>query len=155
MDALIRAAEPKVSTPDRQDEFLPVESPMAMSTQALHDFPDQNRVAESAPAPVSLRRAYILIGTAVLTLAGCYQMYDVLKVGGVTILEAMVLGLFVLLFAWIAFSFMSNLAGFLVLLFRMRDPLGIDLEAPAPSIRGMNAMLLPTYNEDPYRIMAR
>ena len=82
-------------------------------------------------------------------------MYEVLKVGGVTILEAMVLGLFVLLFAWIAFSFMSNLAGFFVLLFRMRDPLGIDPKAPLPSIRSANAMLLPTYNEDPYRIMAR
>jgi membrane glycosyltransferase len=155
MDTLTRAPEPEVSTPKRRDEFLPVESPMAMSTQALRDFPAQNRIAESGPAPVSLRRAYILIGTAALTLAGCYEMYDVLKVGGVTILEAMVLGLFVLLFAWIAFSFMSNLAGFFVLLFRMRDPLGIDPGAALPSIRSRNAMLLPTYNEDPYRIMAR
>ncbi|HXO68019.1 MAG TPA: glucans biosynthesis glucosyltransferase MdoH [Bradyrhizobium sp.] len=155
MDALSRAAGVEVSTPDRQNEFLPTESPLAMSTQALHDFPDQHRAGQSGPAPVSLRRAYILIGTAALTLAGCYEMYDVLKVGGVTILEAMVLGLFVLLFAWIAFSFMSNLAGFFVLLLRMRDPLGIDPKAPLPSIHGMNAMLLPTYNEDPYRIMAR
>jgi membrane glycosyltransferase len=155
MDALIHAAEAEVSTPDRPDEFLPVESPMAMSTQALQVFPGQRRVAESPPTSVSLRRAYVLIGTAVLTLAGCYEMYDVLKVGGVTTLEAMVLGLFVLLFAWIAFSFMSNLAGFFVLLFRVRDPLGIDPEAPLPSIHSTNAMLLPTYNEDPYRIMAR
>jgi membrane glycosyltransferase len=155
MDALSRAAGPEISAPDRQDEFLPVESPMAMSTQALHDFPGQNRAVESAPTSVSLRRAYILIGTAALTLAGCYEMYDVLKVGGVTTLEAMVLGLFVLLFAWIAFSFMSNLAGFFILLFRMRDPLCIDPKAPLPSLRSTNAMLLPTYNEDPYRIMAR
>jgi membrane glycosyltransferase len=153
MDALSSAAGPQVSTPERQDEFLPVESPMAMSTQALHVFPD--RTGRSGPASVSLRRAYILVGTAVLTLAGCYEMYEVLKVGGVTVLEAMVLGLFVLLFAWIAFSFMSNLAGFFVLLFRMRDPLGIDPKAPLPSIHSTNAMLLPTYNEDPYRIMAR
>jgi membrane glycosyltransferase len=155
MDALIDATEPEVPTSDRQDEFLPVESPMAMSTQALQVFPGPGRTAKSRPTSVSLRRAYILIGTAVLTLAGCYEMYDVLKVGGVTILEAMVLGLFVLLFAWIAFSFMSNVAGFFVLLFRMRDPLGIDPEAPLPSIRSTNAMLLPTYNEDPYRIVAR
>jgi membrane glycosyltransferase len=67
----------------------------------------------------------------------------------------MVLALFVLLFAWIAFSFMSTVAGFLVLLLRMKDPLGIDPEAPLPSIGGRNAMLLPTYNEDPHRIMAR
>jgi membrane glycosyltransferase len=155
MDALSRTAEPGISAPDRQNEFLPVESPMAMSTQALQVFPGQSRVGKSRSTSVSLRRAYILIGTAVLTSAGCYEMYDVLKVGGVTILEAMVLGLFVLLFAWIAFSFMSNLAGFFVLLFRMRDPLGIDPKAPLPSIGSANAMLLPTYNEDPYRIMAR
>jgi membrane glycosyltransferase len=82
-------------------------------------------------------------------------MYEVLQVGGVTILEWMVLFLFVLLFAWIAFSFMSALAGFAVLLFRTKDPLGIDPAAPLPSIGSKNAMLLPTYNEDPYRIMAR
>jgi membrane glycosyltransferase len=155
MDALIHAAEPQVLRPVRQDEFLPAESPLAMSTQALRDFPAQNRAADRRPTQVSLRRAYILAGTAGLTLAGCYEMYDVLKVGGVTALEAMVLGLFVALFAWIAFSFMSNLAGFFVLLFRMRDPLGIDPKAALPSIRSSNAMLLPTYNEDPYRIMAR
>jgi membrane glycosyltransferase len=155
MDALNRSAEPGISAPDPKNEFLPMESPMAMSTQALQVFPGQSRVGKSRSTSVSLRRAYILIGTAILTLAGCYEMYDVLKVGGVTTLEAMVLGLFVLLFAWIAFSFMSNLAGFFVLLFRMRDPLGIDPKAPLPSIGSANAMLLPTYNEDPYRIMAR
>jgi membrane glycosyltransferase len=155
MDALSRTAEAGISANDRQNEFLPVETPMAMSTQALQVFPAQGPVGRSRSTSVALRRATILIGTAVLTLAGCYEMYDVLRVGGVTTLEAMVLGLFVLLFAWIAFSFMSNLAGFLVLLFRIRDPLGIDPKAPLPSIRGTNAMLLPTYNEDPYRIMAR
>src|SRR5260370_38723375 len=82
-------------------------------------------------------------------------MYEVLQVSGVTILEWMVLFLFVLLFAWIAFSFMSALAGFAVLLFRTKDPLGIDPAAPLPSIGSKNAMLLPTYNENPYRIMAR
>src|SRR5260370_5556336 len=50
---------------------------------------------------------------------------------------------------------MSVLAGFAVLLFRTRDPLGIDPDAPLPSIGSKNAMLLPTYNEDPGRIMAR
>ena len=50
---------------------------------------------------------------------------------------------------------MSTLAGFLVLLFRIKDQLGIDPDAPLPPIGSRNAMLLPTYNEDPYRIMAR
>ncbi len=90
-----------------------------------------------------------------MTGAGCYEMYEVLEVGGVTMLEWTVLFLFVPLFAWIAFSFMSALAGCAVLLFRTRDPMGIDPDAPLPSIGSRNAMLLPTYNEDPYRIMAR
>src|SRR5258708_6528219 len=107
------------------------------------------------PTPVAFRRACIVIGTAAMTSAGSYEMYEVLQVGGVTILEWMVLALFVLLFAWIAFSFMSTVAGFVVLLFRMKDPLGVDPEAPLPSIGRRSAMLLPTYNEDPHRIMAR
>ncbi|WP_375413129.1 glucans biosynthesis glucosyltransferase MdoH [uncultured Bradyrhizobium sp.] len=155
MDTLTRAAGPEASIQDRRDEFLPPEAPMAMSTQALRDFRRQNRVTKSAPVRLLMRRAYIFGGTAALTSAGCYEMYDVLKVGGITILESMVLMMFVLLFAWIAFSFMSTLAGFFVLLFRMRDPLGIDPKAPLQPIRSRNAMLLPTYNEDPYRIMAR
>ena len=79
----------------------------------------------------------------------------VVQVGGVTVLEWMVLALFVTLFAWIAFSFSSALAGFAVLFFSSKDPLGIDPHAPLPPIASRNSMLLPTYNEDPYRIMAR
>jgi membrane glycosyltransferase len=79
----------------------------------------------------------------------------VLRVGGVTVLEWIILALFVLLFAWIAFSFMSALAGLLVLLFRKLDELGIDASAPLPKIHSETAMLLPTYNEDPFHVMAR
>ena len=101
------------------------------------------------------RRACIFAATILLTLAGCYEMYQVLQVGGVTILEWMILVLFVLLFAWIAFSFTSAIAGFLVLLFRRKDELGIDASAALPAIESRTAMLLPTYNEDPYRVLAR
>jgi membrane glycosyltransferase len=155
MDTLTLAPASEASHEGRRNEFLPPESPARMSTQPLHEFHGKNSVAEFALKSIAFRRAFIFLGTAAMTLAGCYEMYEVLQVGGVTILEWMVLGLFVLLFAWIAFSFMSTLAGFFVLLFRMRDPLGIDPKAPLPSIASKNAMLLPTYNEDPYRIMAR
>jgi membrane glycosyltransferase len=146
----------------RLGEFLPRESPMQMATQPLGRFHRQadivqrrSNIAKSAPKSLWLRRLCIFGGTAVLTAAGCYEMYEVLQVGGVTILEWMVLVLFVLLFAWVAFSFMSSLAGFLVLLSRKRDALGIDPKAALPAIRSRNAMLLPTYNEDPHRILAR
>jgi membrane glycosyltransferase len=136
-------------------QFLPPESPMVMSKQQFQGFQRREDNQEAPLDSVALRRACIFTGTAAMTAAGCYEMYEVLQVGGVTILEWMVLFLFVLLFAWIAFSFMSALAGFAVLLFCTKDPLGIDPAAPLPSIGSKNAMLLPTYNEDPYRIMAR
>jgi membrane glycosyltransferase len=146
----------------RPREFLPQESPMRMATQPLGQFHRQadivarrSDIAKSAPKSLWLRRLCIFGCTALMTAAGCYEMYEVLQVGGVTILEWMVLVLFVLLFAWVAFSFTSSLAGFLVLLFRKPDALGIDPKAALPAIRSRNAMLLPTYNEDPHRILAR
>jgi membrane glycosyltransferase len=135
------------------ERFLPAESPIEMSVQPLRQVARQPN--SSHFSPLWSRRACILAGTMIMTGAACYEMYQVLQVGGVTILESIVLVLFVLLFAWVAFSFMSTVAGFFVLLFRTRDALGIDPGAALPAIRSKTAMLLPTYNEDPYRVLAR
>jgi membrane glycosyltransferase len=134
------------------DDFLPPEAPMDMAVQALREF-----APPPAPgfAPMWARRTVVLSGTAILTAAGCYEMYRVLQVGGVTVLEAIILALFVLLFAWIAFSFMSALAGFAVLLARKSDELGFDTGATLPPIHSRTAMLLPTYNEDAHAVLAR
>jgi membrane glycosyltransferase len=155
VDTVTRASDAEVSHGGPQEQFLPPEAPLPMSKQQLRDLPRRGEATNAALISVGFRRACIFAGTAALTLVGCYEMYQVLNVGGVTALEWMVLTLFVALFAWIAFSFMSALAGFAVLLLRGRDPLGIDPDASLPSIGSRNAMLLPTYNEDPYRVMAR
>ncbi|MBR1251372.1 glucans biosynthesis glucosyltransferase MdoH [Bradyrhizobium sp. AUGA SZCCT0169] len=138
---------------DPSNQFLPREAPMEMALPQQQRFQPQAQAADFTTAWP--RRACILAGTVMLTLAGCYEMYQVLQVGGVTILEWMILVLFVLLFAWIAFSFTSAIAGFFVLLFRRKDELGIDASAALPAIESRTAMLLPTYNEDPYRVLAR
>jgi membrane glycosyltransferase len=135
--------------------FLPNDTPLAMTPSQLWELQPAARHPTSAARIIWLRRVLIFTGTVALTAAGGYEMYEVLQVGGVTILEGMVLGLFAMLLAWIAFSFMSALAGFTVLLFRARESLQIEAEGPLPTIRSRNAMLLPTYNEDPHRIMAR
>ena len=156
MDTLRQDPDLELSLRQPHRKFLPSESPLAMSKQKLHGAQLRKDKGRAALAPrLVFRRACIFVGTASMTAAGCYEMYEVLQVGGVTFLEWMVLVLFVLLFAWIAFSFMSALAGFAVLLFRIKDPLGIDPNAPLPLIESRNAMLLPTYNENPYQIMAR
>jgi len=154
MDTLTQNGGIELPRSGPRELFLPAESPLPMVTQQLRSFARGEAHGTVASSP-ALRRACIFAGPAAMTAAGCYEMYEVLQVGGVTVLEWMVLGLFVLLFAWIALSFTSSLAGFMVLLFRGRDPLDIDPAAPLPAIRSRNAMLLPTYNEDPYRIMAR
>src|SRR5215212_10953753 len=155
MDTLTQHSSFDVGRSGQPEQFLPPETPLPMHTQQLRYFSRNKQQANAETGSVALRRGFILAGTGAMTIAGCYEMYRVLEVGGVTVLEWLVLVLFVLLFAWVAFSFMSALAGFAVLLFRSRDPLGIDPDAPLPSIGSRIAMLLPTYNEDPYRIMAR
>jgi membrane glycosyltransferase len=153
MDTLVKVHGSMATDDIPLQDFLPRESAMEMPVQPLRQLARQPNAAKLAS--VWPRRAVILAGTILMTMAGCYEMYEVLQIGGVTTLEWIVLGLFVLLFAWVAFSFMSALAGFLVLLFRTRDALGIDPGAALPSIRSRVAMLLPTYNEDPYRVLAR
>jgi membrane glycosyltransferase len=133
--------------------FLPREAPLGMTVQPLRQMVP--RPCASQPPSVWPRRFFILAGTALLTVAGCYEMYEVLQVGGVTALEWAVLVLFVLLFAWVAFSFMSAIAGFAVLLVRRKEALGIDPAAALPAIDGRVAMLSPTYNEDPDCVLAR
>ncbi|MGE9010659.1 glucans biosynthesis glucosyltransferase MdoH [Leptospira interrogans] len=153
MDTLAKVRGSLQRSDPPPNQFLPREAPMEMMLQPLR--PLQPQVQASKFARAWPRRACILAGTVLLTLAGCYEMYQVLQVGGVTILEWMILVLFVLLFAWIAFSFTSAIAGFFVLLFRRKDELGIDASAALPAIESRTAMLLPTYNEDPYRVLAR
>lgn len=143
-------AETGLSLPDP----LPAEAPLAMPVQSFAD----------APAPANdpssgrigrWRRPLIMVATAILTLAGVDEMYEVLKVGGVTILEGIVLVLFAALFAWVSLSFVSGLAGFAALLRGWRDNLDIDPDGPLPLVRSKVAMLLPTYNEDPQTVLAR
>src|SRR4051812_18660202 len=152
MDSITQSrASPRLDIPAAT--FLPPETPTAMIAQPLRG--SGPRPISSEAAAMWPRRTVVLAGTAIMTAAGCDEMYEVLKIGGVTLLEWLVLVLFVLLFAWVAFSFMSAMAGFAGLLFRRKDTLGIDPTAALPAMKSRVAMLLPTYNEDPHRMLAR
>src|SRR5690242_4978293 len=98
------------------DEFapaLPEEQPLAMPTQSLATAPPRSdERLPTAPRGITARRAAIFGGTVVLTAAGSNEMYRALSVGGLTPLELLALLLYVALFAWIAFAFVSALAGF-------------------------------------------
>ncbi|GLH80517.1 glucans biosynthesis glucosyltransferase H [Bradyrhizobium sp. SSBR45G] len=153
MDAMT-AGQPRLIEDAPAVDFLPAEAPLAMEPVSLHQAAP-NRRAITSGRRIPFRRALIFAGTAALTLAGCTKMYEVVEVGGVTVLEGMVLVLFSILLAWIAFSFVCALAGVAALLGRRRDTIAIDSDGPLPSLSSRTAMLLPTYNEDPHAVMVR
>ena len=127
---------------------LPPPAPIGMPRQSLREAP------KPAPQRIDLRTAFVrflVIGSAiVLTVAAAQEMFAVLNVAGLTVLEAMVLALFVALFAWIALAFTSAVAGFLATL----GDLGRPATRPDAPPRSRTAILMPTYNENPARVAA-
>jgi len=133
---------------------LPAESPLAMPEQSLREGQLQVPRQRTSPRMIGLRRFYILGGTAAMTAAASRMMWKVLAVNGISVLEACLLVLFVGLFAWIALSFAGAVAGFLTAVFDRGYKLGIDPDAPLPTVHTRTALLMPTYNEDPRRLLA-
>ena len=73
------------------------------------------------PRPVSrigVRRSLVLGGALVLSGLAIYEMYQVLSFNGLTVLELVIVTLYVLLVPWVALTFTSSLAGAWALLTR-------------------------------------
>jgi len=133
---------------------LPVETPMGMPEQTFTEGRLLTPRQRTAPRMIALRRFYIFGGTAAMTVAATHMMWKVLATNGITVLEGCLLVLFVALFAWIALSFAGALAGFLTAVFDRGYKLGIDPDQPLPQVHTRTALLMPTYNEDPRRLLA-
>ena len=134
--------------------ILPATAPLEMPEQSLREGRLQVRRQRTSPMGIGLRRFYLIGGTAAMTLGASWMMLMVMWDGGISVLEACLLGLFVLLFAWIAMSFASAVAGFIWVIFNRGRKLGIDPDAPLPALHSRTALLMPTYNEDPRRLLA-
>jgi membrane glycosyltransferase len=135
---------------------LPQETPLAMPEQSLRKKSARSGKPPTSPHGVSWRRAVLLCATLGLTGFAGYEMYLVLKVGGLTNLEAVILALYVMLLAWIAFSFATAVAGFFALAVGGRaSALDIDAKGPLPRLSARIALLVPTYNESPPHLIAR
>ncbi|MGU3492561.1 glucans biosynthesis glucosyltransferase MdoH [Xanthobacteraceae bacterium A53D] len=146
-------SEAAADSPPPPAPFLPDEAPLAMPVQDLARRPRPERRPATQPAGLWLRRLLVMGGAAAMTGIAAWQMYLVLSVGALTVLEGMVLGIFVVLFAWIAFSCTSAIGGAIAMLGRSR-PLGIDPAQPLPQVSQRVALLMPTYNEPPSRVLA-
>ncbi|WP_084705196.1 glucans biosynthesis glucosyltransferase MdoH [Beijerinckia mobilis] len=128
----------------------PPEAPLTMPVQDLRRFNRSQRrsfVDSHFSLWVWLARLVIFGGGLALTGYGAWQMYQVVSVGGVTLLEWALLVLFIANFSWIALAFTSAVAGFLWLLFRppATQPLPADL-------REKTVVVMPIYNEAPARV---
>jgi len=134
---------------------VPPEAPVEMVEQSLWLSPTAESHLPTIPRLMWLRRALVLGSTISLTAIAAYQMYLVVTVNGPTVLQTIVLVLYVALFAWIAFSFVTMLVGFILFVFVPFSTLTIHPEEPLPEIASRCALLVPTYNETPHRLFAR
>ena len=136
------------------ESWLPPGAPLPMPSQSL----DRGRLAPlrsgTSPVHIGARRAAVVGATALLAAGAAMGMTQVLRIGGLSLLDLVLLVLFVLLFAWIALSSVTAFAGFCVLLSRRSNPLGLSNEGPLPRLRTRTALLMPTYHENPARLMA-
>jgi membrane glycosyltransferase len=134
---------------------LPVEkSTEGFPTQDLWHF-DKSTRRKTPPDRIGfLRRLMIFAGAILLTAYLTNELRLVLSVGGYTWLELVLMCLFVLNVTWLCLSFMTALAGFLVMglgLKRSMVKLPTEAETKHPP-KGRTAILIATYNEAPERI---
>ena len=128
---------------------LPPENPLPMTSQALSRFDaSQRRTPFARHAKPVMSRLFVFGGGLLLTGYGAYEMYGVVSVSSVTILQWLLVGLFTINFSWIALAFSSSVLGF-----------GALLGKPKPQItptglKAKTALVMPVYNEAPSRIFA-
>ncbi len=138
-----------------QPAGLPVNN---FPVQDLRRFSETARRASKPDVQALWRRLFVFGGAAMITAYLTYSLYDVLFVSGLLSLEVIIFYSLLLLFfslntAWLSQSFMTALAGFLVIIFRGKrsiiDVNGLDMSKPMES---KTAILICTYNEAPERI---
>ncbi len=145
--------------PDEAQEVraLPDEAPLGMAEQSLREAAAGEGLRAdrpSAPRGLALRRLAVIGAAVLLTAGAAWEMYHVLNGRGPSVLGLVVLALFVVLFAWIALAFTSALAGFVSVLRHGTATLGIAAHGALPPQAARTALLMPTYNESPARVMA-
>lgn len=147
----------EVTTPAGSDGVRDASDPSLLPAPAPLDMPEQDFASEPT-APRRRKRSVELAprlalfgGSALLTAAFGYELYQVLSVIGLTPLQMLFLVLSTLSFGWIAFGSLSAALGFLPLVAGER-PDNIDLPDASGPLAARTALLFPVYHEDPAHI---
>ena len=140
MSAVYPADFTRAQAPD-----LPPESPLGMPRQSFAECGGGGRPFTS-PRRIEARRLLLILATAIVTLLASASMAGVAATNGISLRELLLLLLFCPLFAWIAFSFSSALAGFFCLLGGHGHE-SLKLAGIVPP-RRRTAVLMPIHNEE-------
>lgn len=101
------------------------------------------------------RRAIFALLVLTSTALGGWTMFEILRVNGITPLQCVILGLFVITFGWITIAFWTSIMGFVLQLTR-RDPLTLAKlrtnDVPTQLGEHRTALVMPIFNEDPQRV---
>jgi len=114
-----------------------------------------SNVSRILPARIRRRRRTLFFGlTLASSVLASLLMLDILRANGLTVLEGMSLVLFFGLFTWIAASFWTAIAGFILRL-RGSDPAVVQAhDVEGLVVHNRVALVMPVYNEDPVRTTA-
>jgi membrane glycosyltransferase len=161
MDAVahpLRSPEPPrppgmVGDPSAPDAAgMPAAAPLEMPIQSFSRFSAKERRGWAKPELRHnpwLARLVVFGGALALTVYGAHEMYKVVAVSGVTLLQWVLLVFFVLNFSWIALAFTSGVVGFFWLSFVARKPQDLPT-----TLTSRNAVVMPIYNEFASRVFA-
>ena len=143
------AAQPNAAQNLADAAALPPENRLEMPVQSLRRFDTASIRKPIKPyrTPFWARLFVFGLGLAI-TAWGTYEMYKVVSVGSVTVLQWVLVALFTLNFSWIALAFSSAILGFIGEIRRKPSP-------PLPSVlKSKTAVLSPVYNEATARVFA-
>jgi membrane glycosyltransferase len=135
---------------------VPDETVTPMPAQDLTCWDTNSRVwPDCDRALARRRRTLVFAATLALTAAASYEMYQVLNVSRMTVLQVALLVVFTVNFVWIALPCVNGLIGF-VALWGGRGVSGLTLPAlPLGSaLTTRTALLMPIYNEAPQHVFA-
>jgi membrane glycosyltransferase len=132
---------------------LPADAPLAMPVQSLAEHPETAALADGRTR-AAMRLGSMIILTALMTIVAMTPVCRILAADTLGPLDAVIIVLVSLLFAWTAFSFLSALAGFLT-----GGDATCELGLTAGTLRRplstRTAVLMPIYNEAPDAVFAR
>ena len=136
--------------PARADQpALPPENRLDMPVQSLRRFGAAEVRQPIKPyRPPYLSRLFVFGGGLALTGWGAFEMYRVVSVSSVTLLQWALLALFTINFSWIAIAFTSAIVGFVGEIRRKATP------ALPAKLKARTAVLSPVYNEATARVFA-